>query len=511
MWHKLSRHERETLAPRWTTSTRLIATRGQRGQSNGRMAAVQMRKIAGEWALAIFFATLLGSSPAYADGSSWSRVLAAHVHDGKVDYAGLRADRSDLDAFLSDVARGAPRFVSEADRIGFFIDVYNACAMAMVRDRAVRSILDVGEPFSRPSCEVSGRRRALDDIERTELRATGDARIHAALVCASRGCPPLEAHPFHVRDLDARLDATARAWLARPTAARVDPAARTISVSRIFAPDWLGSDFARQAGSVTAWLRRYGPASLARALDAKFAVRFLDWDWSLNDVGSPPPIGWIAPARAKQLLAEGRVVVLDARKSGFADGHLPAAQPVVWAQLLGQPDELVAKTLARLGVDDDLPVIIYGDGAAGDGGEGYVAWRLITLGHRRVDLLDGGWSAVGLDEHGAAQAPRAGRFHVRPDTRERADSSQGAVVLDVRSNAEWREAPTPRARHLAWDDLLTDGRLPPIVELEARLANVGIRRSDEIVTLCSGGVRSAFAWAILRAAGYRALNGLIRP
>jgi 3-mercaptopyruvate sulfurtransferase SseA len=462
-----------------------------------------------KWVLAI--AALLASCTAWA-GTRWSRVLAAHVRDGSVDYAGLRADRSDLDAFLSEVARGAPRFVDEADRIGFFIDVYNACAMAMVRDRAVRSIQDVGDPFSRPSCVVAGRRRSLDDIESQELRATGDARVHAALVCASRGCPPLDPRPFHVRDLDARLDGAARAWLARSTVARVDPAERAIYVSHIFAPDWLGGDFARQAGSVPAWLRRHGPPALASALDSGFALRFLEWDWSLNDVNPAPPIGFIAPARAKQLLGEGKVVVLDARSSGFSDGHLPGAQPVAWARLLGAPDEQVASELARLGVDDDRPVLVYGDAAAGEGAEGWVAWRLITLGHLRVDLLDGGWPAwqraAGPDERGAARPPKVGRFHARPDARERANSASAkeAVLLDVRSAAEWHDTPTPGARHIAWNDLLADGSMPLVADLEARLAKAGLRRSHDLVTVCTGGVRSAFAWAILRSAGYRVRN-----
>src|SRR5579859_811606 len=212
---------------------------------------------------------------AQAQPRAWARVLERHVHDGAVDYAGLRRDRADLDHFLAEVAGDEPRFSGAADRKGFYIDVYNACVLALVRDHALRSILDLGDPFARPFCQVAGRTRSLDDLERRELRATGDARVHVALVCASRGCPPLESRPFRVRDLDARLDRAARRWLA---SARIDDARRTVYVSRLFAADWLGGDFARQAGSVAAWLRRHAPAELARALDAGFAVDFLDWD-----------------------------------------------------------------------------------------------------------------------------------------------------------------------------------------------------------------------------------------
>jgi 3-mercaptopyruvate sulfurtransferase SseA len=435
---------------------------------------------------------------------AWARVLSRHVHDGVVDYQGLRSDRADLDHFLDEVARRQPRFADADDRKGFFIDVYNACVLALVRDHAVRSILDLGDPFTRPTCKVAGRMRSLDELEQHELRSTGDARVHMALVCASRGCPPLQSQPFRARGLGARLDRAARSSL---VSTRIDATRRTLYVSHMFASDWLGPDFVRQAGSVAGWLRRNGPAELARALDAGFAIDFLDWDWSLNEAGPASPVGFVAARRAAELL--GAVTVLDARLRQFSLGHVPGSQPIDWKDLLADDTQAAAR-LAGVGVDAERPVLVYGEAAAGDGGEGFIAWRLVTLGHSRVYLIDGGWPAWhGPIEQGAPSPPRPGQFPARPDPRERAalgSPIDEAVVLDVRSDEEWAQRPQAGAQHLAWTELLDQGRLPTLTELTRRLARVHLPPTLPIVTVCTGGVRSAFAWAILRASGMQVRN-----
>ena len=56
----------------------------------------------------------------------------------------------------------------------------------------------------------------LDDIE-NRLRDTTDARIHFAIVCASKSCPPLAGKAYTGRGLSAALNAQARAFLNDPS------------------------------------------------------------------------------------------------------------------------------------------------------------------------------------------------------------------------------------------------------------------------------------------------------
>jgi phage shock protein E len=70
---------------------------------------------------------------------------------------------------------------------------------------------------------------------------------------------------------------------------------------------------------------------------------------------------------------------------------------------------------------------------------------------------------------------------------------QGAVLLDVRTGAEFAEGSAPGARNI------------PLQQLEARLRE--LPKGKKIVTFCRSGARSGSAAEILRRAGYQVENG----
>ena len=70
--------------------------------------------------------------------------------------------------------------------------------------------------------------------------------------------------------------------------------------------------------------------------------------------------------------------------------------------------------------------------------------------------------------------------------------ARGAILLDVREDAEWRAGHAPRARHIAL------GRLP------ARLRDVPAGRT--VITVCRSGHRSAKAAALLARDGRDVVN-----
>lgn len=275
--------------------------------------------------------------------------------------------------------------------------------------------------------------------------------------------------------------------------------------------------------------------------------------------GAAPASLFVPATSALALLARG-ATVLDARERGFVWGHIPGAQPVDWrdfrdgwgrtGRLHPDPAQMAAR-LSALGVAGDRPVLIYGDAGRGFGEEGRIAWLLAYLGHRQVYILDGGWPAWG-QVGGPIARGLAGRpvrpegpgipFVPSPQPGLRTDKAavqrvvqglEGAprptapLILDVRTAAEWRGATPyfeargghiPSARHLDWQQLLgSDGRLRSAAELHALLSSLGVAppaghspASDaspaaepDIVVYCTGGVRSAFVWAVLRSLGYR--------
>ncbi|GFK93960.1 hypothetical protein NNJEOMEG_01798 [Fundidesulfovibrio magnetotacticus] len=226
-----------------------------------------------------------------ADDAPYARVLAAHVRGGLVDYPALKADRADLDAYLEGMAAVDLEALPRAQALAAAVNLYNAATLALVRDHwPVASIRDIGGLFGSPwkirFVRTARGLMTLDELEHGFLRPRfGESRVHAALNCASRGCPPLAGEPFEAARLDEQLDRAARAMLSVPDRARLEGA--TLHVSAIF--DWYSDDFGGKPG-VIAFVARHAPPELAgqlAVLDPQaVTLKFLPYDWSVN---GPPP------------------------------------------------------------------------------------------------------------------------------------------------------------------------------------------------------------------------------
>ena len=235
----------------------------------------------------------------------WTEVLSAHVHGEGFDYKSLKEDRSGLDAYLGSLESVQPEEFaawSRAQKYAFWIDAYNAYTVKRVVDAyPIASIQDLGDangkvwdqefiPLGKLFAEAAERKLSLNDIENKILRPTfKDARVHAAINCASRGCPPLLGRAFVAERLDDQLDEQVERWLGDPSRNRFDSKQKKVVVSKIF--EWFKDDFARDAGSVQAWLAQHAPEKervwLGSAEDLK--IEFQDYSWKLNDYPARKP------------------------------------------------------------------------------------------------------------------------------------------------------------------------------------------------------------------------------
>jgi Protein of unknown function, DUF547 len=82
----------------------------------------------------------------------------------------------------------------------------------IVENYPVGSILGTQRPFKARRFRLAGESVSLDEIE-SRLHEMKDPRIHAALVCAARSCPPLRREGYASGRLDEQLDANVREWL----------------------------------------------------------------------------------------------------------------------------------------------------------------------------------------------------------------------------------------------------------------------------------------------------------
>jgi len=226
--------------------------------------------------------------------AAWTAILGERVREARVDYAGLSRARAGLDAYLATlegVTRAEFDAWSREERLAFWINAYNAYTIRLILDHyPVSSIKKIGGLFKSPFGiefiplrNLRGEVLSLDDVEHGILRKEFDEpRIHFAIVCASKGCPPIRPEAFRAGDLDRQLEENARAFLADRDKNRIDLEKRTLDVSPIF--DWFGEDFVKAAGSVPAFVARFVDEKAAAALrdGGAWKVRTTDYDWDLN-------------------------------------------------------------------------------------------------------------------------------------------------------------------------------------------------------------------------------------
>jgi hypothetical protein len=241
-------------------------------------------------------------------------VLAAFVDtQGLVDYQALRANRQGLDAFATALGTLPPAVYSNwnrKDQIAFWINAYNALTLEAIVDHyPIQASLLKSAVFPRNSIrqipgvwtelrfEVVGKQVTLDHIEHQNPREQfNEPRIHMALVCAGKGCPPLRNEPYTGDRLDEQFSDQARKFLAQPDKFRIDRSTGQVYLSPIF--DWFGGDFVETYGAgekpksgrsveekaVLNFIATHlQPKDRDYLATADYRVFYLDYDWSLNE------------------------------------------------------------------------------------------------------------------------------------------------------------------------------------------------------------------------------------
>jgi hypothetical protein len=236
---------------------------------------------------------------------------------GQVDYARLRGstvyrEYRILTAHLPNVA--LDRLTTREEKLAFWLNPYNALIIDGIIHLGIRKTVkeDAGF-FRRVAYNVGGFRFSADDIEHGILRANAghpvihgpqlgkhdprrrfaleqtDFRIHFALVCGAKSCPPVN---FYDADhIDSQLDLAARNFLSQDV--EIDPDRQIIRLSRLL--QWYASDFGAGIwvklglGDKSPLLRTIASYMIddsMRTFIGTYAdtmkVRFKAYDWSLN-------------------------------------------------------------------------------------------------------------------------------------------------------------------------------------------------------------------------------------
>lgn len=221
------------------------------------------------------------------DNGIYAELLQKYVKNGVVNYAGFKSEEDKLDRYLSILESTDTKSLPRNAQFALYINAYNAYTIKLILSGypGLNSIKDLGSllqsPWKKKIVRIDGKVISLDDLEHSILRPRfKDPRVHFAINCASKGCPPLRFEPYRGDSLDRQLDDATRSFLNNPKNFRLE--GDKFYVSKIF--DWFGEDF---NNDVLGFYLKYANDELKQELQKRkgsLRIDYLDYDWSLNGV-----------------------------------------------------------------------------------------------------------------------------------------------------------------------------------------------------------------------------------
>ncbi len=197
-----------------------------------------------------------------------------HVQHGTVDYGQLKTNPTKINQLVKQIETARSFGQSAEERKAFLINAYNVLVIKQVVDNyPISSALKVDGFFDNQKFTVAGRSLTLDEIEKKELAAFKDPRIHFALVCAAQSCPELARFAFRPATVDRQL--TERTFNALMDAKWliIKPDEQKVELSKIF--NWYIEDFNDPISFINAYRTNDIPST--------YQVSFYTFNWQLND------------------------------------------------------------------------------------------------------------------------------------------------------------------------------------------------------------------------------------
>ena len=228
---------------------------------------------------------------------------------GAVRYKSIRGS-GEFERY-KDLTRGLRSFnlhglKDRGQRLAFWINIYNTAVIHGVIERGLeRSVKEYPGFFDRITYDIGGFRFSLNEIEHALLRGNRrhpygllrpfrkgdprlefavtptDPRIHFALVCGARSCPPIGF--YEAEQIEFQLELAAMSFINSPQV-KILPEEKIVFISMIF--KWYKIDFGGSDRALLDTLLKYLDEGKDKAfLEAnrnQIRIRYQPYDWNLN-------------------------------------------------------------------------------------------------------------------------------------------------------------------------------------------------------------------------------------
>ena len=250
--------------------------------------------------IALMLLTFVGTG--YCEGSEnhsvFTDLLSAHVQGGEVDYKNLCQDNN-LDLYIEQLSNTDPENLSTREaKLAFWLNAYNAYTLKIICDnyplKSINELHTGGLIFGAVTRQtvwhkklvtINNELTSLDHIEHKIIRPIfKEPRIHFAIVCAAKGCPPLRNEAYEADVMDEQLNDQSEIFLSQKDKNNFDIKKRVARISPIFS--WFKKDFVAESGSLLEYLVPFIDEEIGASIknDPRgWRIKYTEYDWSLNE------------------------------------------------------------------------------------------------------------------------------------------------------------------------------------------------------------------------------------
>jgi Protein of unknown function, DUF547 len=212
------------------------------------------------------------------DYKKTNRFLEKYVSEnGNVNYEKIKINKSELDDIINQFEKNQPTAKwTKNEKLAYYINAYNIYTLKVVVDNyPTKSIKDIDNAWNKKIIATGKTKISLGDVEHKILRKMNEPRIHFAINCASFSCPNLLNEAYLPETIDKQLETVTKSFVNDKTKNNITE--KEIKISEIF--NWFASDFKTKKTSLIDFINNYSKVKI----DKKAKVKFLDYNWNLNN------------------------------------------------------------------------------------------------------------------------------------------------------------------------------------------------------------------------------------
>ena len=238
------------------------------------------------------------------DHNAWNYLLNNYVANGLVDYDGMKKDYL-FHEYVRQLGTCDPQLLDTDDeRLALACNAYNAFVInGVISHKVDNSVMLVAEDddsddedsdkkkpgfFDFEEHVFAGQTISLDHLEKQLILPTfKEPRVHVALVCGAKGCPPIRPQAYLGQCVRDQLQDQSALFVNDPKHVTYDQATKELKLNSIL--NWYGSDFNERYpnGGYLTWISELAKDpklkdAAIKAINKEVNVSFLDYDWALN-------------------------------------------------------------------------------------------------------------------------------------------------------------------------------------------------------------------------------------